>query len=316
MASWTAWQGARSLAFLHARARALLLSQGVAEMTLDIDGHPVHTYVAGPEDAPRTIVLLHGLGASAHDWFRAIPLLAWRGDRVIAPDLPGHGHTAPLDERGFLGAREHARIVGKIIDQVGAPASELALVGHSLGGWVAARAHLDGLPVSKLILVEAAGLEYEGMWDSIEMLRIEQEADVRRFFKTITHQTPIALDLLSKEVAMMFRTQAVLGFIEADHSEDAIRDDELSRITADTTIIWGESDGLVPPIIGHRWHSGIPKSKLVWIPRCGHAPQFERPMLYQRLLEQALGYPSMAREIGNRFLALVPEPLRRRIAGV
>ena len=315
MPSWTAWQDTRSLAFLHARVRDILLRQGVESVHVDVDGHPVHAYVAGPEDARRTVVLLHGLGAAANDWFRALPLLAWRGDRVVAPDLPGHGFSPPHDERGFLGIREHARVATRVAEALGVPGSDRALVGHSLGGWVAARAHLDGLDASRLVLVESAGLEYEGMWDSIEMLRIEQEADVRRFFKTICHSTPIALDLLSKEVAMMFRSPAVVKFIDADHSADVVRDAELANVRARTTILWGESDGLIPPILAHRWHAGIPGSKLVWIPRCGHAPQFERPMLYQRLLEEALGHPSIAHELRSRVLAHVPEPLRRRLAG-
>lgn len=314
MAPWTAWQETRSLAFLHARVRDLLVRQGVGSHMLDVDGHPTHVYVAGPEDARRTVVLLHGLGASANDWFRAIPLLAWRGDRVIAPDLPGHGLSPPHTADGYHTVREHAHLVRRIARELGAAGSEVNLVGHSLGGWVAARAHLDGMALNRLVLVESAGLEYEGMWDSIEMLRIEHEADVRRFFKTITHQTPVGLDLLSREVASMFKSPAVVNFIDADHAEDVIRDAELANVTARTTILWGESDGLIPPILAHRWQAGIPGSRLVWIPRCGHAPQFERPMLYQRLLEEALGHPTLTQELRKRLTLHLPESLRRRFA--
>src|ERR1051325_8650007 len=104
--SWTAWSNTRALAFLDARAREILLRRGVEEAFLGVGGHPVHAYAAGPRDAARTVVLLHGLGNSAHDWFRALPALAWRGDRVIALDLPGHGPSPPHDERGFLSGPE------------------------------------------------------------------------------------------------------------------------------------------------------------------------------------------------------------------
>lgn len=309
---WAAWSGTRALAFLHARVRQLLVAQGVEDTFVQVDGQPVHAYAAGPNDAARTVVLLHGLGDSANNWFRALPLLAWRGDRVLAIDLPGHGLTPPPDDRGFVSIRENAILVREVTARLKASGDDLALVGHSLGGWVATRAHLDGLAASRLVLVESAGLAYEGMWDTLEMLRIAKEADVRKFFRTVMHKTPFAISVLSNEVAAMFRTPAVANFIDASHRADVIDDAELADVTAETTILWGESDGLIPPIIAHRWHTALPRSKLVWIPKCGHAPQFERPLLFQRLLEEALGVPPLAQHVRTRLRAKLPDPVRRR----
>lgn len=311
--TWAAWQETRALAFLHARLRQMLVAQGCDDRFVDVGGHRLHLYEAGPVDAARTVVLLHGLGDSANNWWRTMPLLAWRGDRVIAVDLPGHGLSPCPTEQGFLSVRDHAEIVKTLVADR-AVGSDLALVGHSLGGWVAARAHLQGLDVSKLVLVEAAGLAHEGMWESIEMLRIEHEADVRRFFKTICHHTPFALHVLSKEVASMFRCPAVANFIAASDPEDLIPDERLEDVRADTTILWGENDGLIPPIVAHRWHAGIPRSRLVWMSECGHAPQFERPLLFERLLEEALGHPPMMDAIRNRVASHIPEALRRRLS--
>lgn len=313
MQTWAAWQETKALAFLHARIRQLLVAQGVEDTFTHVHGHPVHLYMAGPKDARRTVVLLHGLGDSANNWFRTLPLLAWRGDRVIAIDLPSHGWSPPHDERGFLHIREHADIVREIVAQH-AVGDELAIVGHSLGGWVATRAHLAGLHVDTLVLVEAAGLEHEGMWESIELLRIEHEEDVKQFFKTVTFHTPFAFNLLSREVTAMFRSPAVVNFLNAYAPEDVIRDADLERVTAKTTILWGENDGLIPPIVAHRWHAGIPGSRLEWIPRCGHAPQFERPVLFHRLLDVALGVPSVRRTIRDKVVARMPAMLRRRLA--
>ena len=314
METWTAWQGTKALAFLHARVRQLLLAQGVEEHWYGSCAQPVHLYAAGPKDARRTVVLLHGLGDSANNWFRTMPLLAWRGDRVLALDLPGHGLSAPHDERGFLTIREHAALVKDLVARH-AVGTEVAIVGHSLGGWVAARTHLAGLDAQRMVLVEAAGLEYEGMWDVLEVLRIEHEADVKRFFRTICHSMPFALNVLSHEVASMFKCPAVANFIAAPAHDDLIKDEELARVRAKTTIMWGEDDGLIPPILAHRWEAGIPDATLKWIPKCGHAPQFERPLVFQRLLEEALGHPPMTQEIKTRIRNRLPDPLRRRLAG-
>ena len=313
MDPWAAWSETRALSFLHARIRQLLAAQGVEDTFVEVDGHPVHVYMGGPATSGRTVVLLHGLGDSANNWFRTLPLLAWRGDRVIAIDLPGHGHSRPFDERGFLHIREHAEVVKRIV-QDHAAGERIALVGHSLGGWVAARAHLAGLDAERLVLVEAAGLEHEGMWESIELLRIEHEEDVKRFFRTICHQTPFALNLLSKEVAAMFRSPAVVNFIDGYDREDLLPDSELAKIRAKTTILWGENDGLIPPIVAHRWHAGIPGSQLKWMPRCGHAPQFERPVLFHRLLEEALGHPPVHHALRDAVVAKMPAMVRRRWA--
>lgn len=313
MEPWAAWSQAPALSFVHSQIRTLLRRQGVESGFLEIDDQRVHYYAAGPLDAKRTVVLLHGLGVSSNDWWRALPLLAWRGDRAIAIDLPGHGWSAPFDERGFLQISEHADLVTRAVQMLH-HGEEIALVGHSLGGWVATRAHLNGLDVSRLVLIEAAGLEYEGIWDSIELLRIEHEEDVNRYFRTILHKTPFGLQLVAKEVASMFKTPAVVNFIANCDRNDFIRDDELARIKANTTLLWGENDGLIPPILAHRWHTSIPGSKLVWIPKCGHAPQLERPLLFQFLLEEALGHPPLSEEIRLRLSARIPETLRRRIS--
>lgn len=311
--AWAAWEETKALAFLHRRIRQLLGAQGIEDLFIEVNGQPVHVYVGGPKTATRTVVLLHGLGDSANNWFRTLPLLCWRGDRVIAIDLPGHGHSPPHDERGFLHIREHAEVVRSIVEQL-AVGTELAVVGHSLGGWVAARAHLAGLKVDTLVLVESAGLEHEGMWEGIELLRIEHEEDVRRFFRTISHHTPFALHLLSKEVAAMFRSPAVVNFINAYERNDIIPDADLARITAKTTILWGENDGLMPPILAHRWHAGIPGAKLRWMERCGHTPQFERPVLFHRLLEEALGHEPVHMALRAKMVARMPAMVRRRLA--
>ncbi|MEV2226577.1 alpha/beta fold hydrolase, partial [Nocardia vinacea] len=39
----------------------------------------------------RVAVLVHGMTTDSGSWWRLGPVLAERGYRVLAPDLPGHG---------------------------------------------------------------------------------------------------------------------------------------------------------------------------------------------------------------------------------
>lgn len=56
--------------------------------------------VAAGKDAP-TIVLLHGFPASSFMFRNLIPLLAQRGYRVVAPDLPAYGFTEVPAARNY-----------------------------------------------------------------------------------------------------------------------------------------------------------------------------------------------------------------------
>jgi pimeloyl-ACP methyl ester carboxylesterase len=76
------------------------------------------------------LVLLHGLGATGDVWSGWWPLLAqrWPG-RWIAPDLPGHGGSPPLDAYTFDG---FAGAVAGVVQ----PSARVVVLGHSLGGVV------------------------------------------------------------------------------------------------------------------------------------------------------------------------------------
>ncbi|MEU8821413.1 alpha/beta hydrolase [Actinoplanes sp. NPDC048796] len=80
----------------------------------------------GGTESP-TVLLLHGLGATADVW-TGLPdepgTPAW-----IAPDLPGHGGSAPLPEYSFAAVAE---AVAGLIDPRGT-----VIVGHSFGGVIA-----------------------------------------------------------------------------------------------------------------------------------------------------------------------------------
>jgi 3-oxoadipate enol-lactonase len=107
---------------------------------------------AGPAGAP-TVLLLHGLMATADlNWSLAIPALASRFN-VVAPDLRGHGRGLPT--RRFSG-EECADDLAALVRALGA--GSVIVVGYSLGGLVAqifAHRHPD--LVSGLVLCATAG---------------------------------------------------------------------------------------------------------------------------------------------------------------
>ncbi len=81
-----------------------------------------------------TFVLIHGAWQGAWAWQRVVPLLEAHGHSAIAVDLPGNGHddTPPGDVTTMV----YASHVAAIIDAIAGP---VIVVGHSMGGTVAAQ---------------------------------------------------------------------------------------------------------------------------------------------------------------------------------
>src|SRR3954467_13801579 len=91
--------------------RAAATGQMDASETIDLRGIPVALRRAGAADGP-ALVLLHGLPTSSWLWRRCLPALAAAlpGWRIVAPDLPGYGRSAPRPGAGprHLGHWLHA----------------------------------------------------------------------------------------------------------------------------------------------------------------------------------------------------------------
>jgi esterase len=121
----------------------------VARVSTELDdGRSISTLRWGTGDA--RVVLIHGGAQNAHTWDTVAMAL---GVALIAPDLPGHGHSdSPAPGVGTAPAA-NANDLAPVIDAL-APAAEL-IVGMSLGG-LTAIALAAGRPdlVRRMMLVD------------------------------------------------------------------------------------------------------------------------------------------------------------------
>ena len=92
------------------------------------DQRPIH-YLERGRGEP--LVLIHGLGSSGADWALQVAALEGRF-RVIVPDLPGSGHSAPLADGPSI--IEFAAALWALLDHL--RAARVNIVGFSLGGAV------------------------------------------------------------------------------------------------------------------------------------------------------------------------------------
>src|SRR4029453_16894364 len=108
-------------------------------------------------DSPATVLLIHGFGGDLDNWLFNIDALS-QECTVVALDLPGHGQSDRTLPGRTLG--DLARFVIRFLDAVEIRSSHL--VGHSLGGAIAAQMAVDHPERGEsLALIPSAGLGVE-----------------------------------------------------------------------------------------------------------------------------------------------------------
>jgi pimeloyl-ACP methyl ester carboxylesterase len=228
----------------------LLAGVPVSERRLLLAGHQTAVLEGG--DGP-PVVLLHGPGEFAASWMRVIPELV-RAHRVITPDLPGHGASGLAGEP--LDAARVIAWLGELVERT-CP-SPPTLVGHLLGGAIAARFAIDHPDrLSRLVLVDTYGLGR--YWPTpryaLAMLAFSArptEGTQERLFRQCTFDLDGLRDRLGErgqllEAYALDRARnptmnAALKHLMPQLGLRAIPPAELARIAVPTTLIWGRHD--------------------------------------------------------------------------
>jgi pimeloyl-ACP methyl ester carboxylesterase len=129
----------------------LLAGAPVAERTIEAAGIPTAVLEGGSGDP---LLLLHGPGEHALKWLGVLPALV-ATNRVIVPDLPGHGST-PLDGRKVTTEGALDWMDGVIAATCGSPPT---VVGQTMSGAMAATYAVGrGSRIRRLVLVDTLGL--------------------------------------------------------------------------------------------------------------------------------------------------------------
>jgi pimeloyl-ACP methyl ester carboxylesterase len=254
----------------------------------------------GPANG-RTVVLLHGMNFFGEYWAGPIEVLRKEGFRVVVPDQIGFGRSSkPVIPYNF---HDMARNTKRLLDTL--QISRAAVVGHSMGGMLAARfASQYPAMVERLVIYNPIGLtdtRFDRPWtDSEEAYRrlltsstyASASASIRRYF---AHNPAAWKPEYEKYVRIHYgwtlsgdwpRMARVRSRIQQMPYLDPVVHD-WAHIQAPTLAIGGVEDGanfaermkaLAETIPGGR-------GRLHLIPGVGHVPHFETPQkLYPALL--------------------------------
>ena len=228
--------------------RRLLAGIPVTSRRLTAAGIPT-TVVEGGTGPP--MVLLHGPGESAAKWLRVLPALL-ATHRVVAPDLPGHGESAVPD--GEIGPDRLTSWLGELVERT--CAEPPVIVGHVLGGAIAARYAAAGGRLSRLVLVDSLGLVRFLPKPAFAVTMIAFQArpsagSYERFMRQCSYD----LDRLRSDLGDRWEPyadyavaiarsprSALVGRLLRTAGIPRIPAEVLDRITVPTALIWGEHD--------------------------------------------------------------------------
>jgi len=269
--------------------------EGFVERDLEWRGTRLRYAVGGP-GAPAPLpapapplVLVHGLGGTIENWRALAPPLAAR-HRVLVPDLPGHGRSAPLPEARDIDALAEAVLGVADAEQI----RSAVWIGHSLGGLVALRAAVLRPDAARgLVLAAAAGIG-SASWAAEVTLTVLGIARPGRLIAP--HRRAWARSRLGRRAAFGWWGVADPDALEPELAESflvgpALHTDmrqagrallasdprtELDRVGCPCLCLWGASDNWV------RLEDGIEYARRLQAPLrtiagCGHLLIGERP---------------------------------------
>lgn len=245
----------------------------------------VHSPAVAKTGPTVPLVLLHGFGANAAAWNMVRPHLD--GRPILTPELPGHGREPALASPSLEALAE------AVLDQIEeSGARECDLVGHSLGGAVAAMLVANqSVRVRSLTLIAPAGLgpeidsgflagflsarTAEGLTPWLERLAADPGRLPRGYAQAVLRERErFGVGVAQAEIAQRLfpdGTQAIR--IGAD----------LDRFAGPLKVIWGRDDRIIP----QKHQDGAPDHAACHrLAGVGHMPYLEAPALVAQLVLQ------------------------------
>ena len=244
------------------------------ETRIDVNGVDTAVLTAGQGEP---LVFFHGGGiVEGADCF--LPLA--ERFRVVVPYHPGFGGTAS-DPRidGIGGWVDHYVELFALLE-----IDELSLVGHSLGGWLAAVFALaHPAQVQRLVLASPFGLDTPDRHvANLGALAPEDVYGVLTRDPTIfAGRVPVPLD--EQFLAARGREGQSIGQVVRAPFDPGL-DERLPNLAPPTLLVWGDDDQVVPIEHFPLWESALPAGESRIFPGRGHLLFWEDPAAVEAAL--------------------------------
>jgi pimeloyl-ACP methyl ester carboxylesterase len=211
---------------------------------------------------------------------------------VVAPMFPGYGESEGIEQIDDM--EDAVFHLLDLFDQLGLVSP--ALVGMSLGGWMAAEvATRYPERVSKLVLVNPAGLYIQGaeikdiFGRTPAEMALDLFADQSQPMAQMMHaMADVAMDEIPFEMIKPFyQTMSATARLAWDpYLHDPKLRKRLHRVTAPTLVVHGTQDTLIPRAHAEAYAAEIPGARLVDVPDVAHLLAIEKPAELADLIRQ------------------------------
>jgi pimeloyl-ACP methyl ester carboxylesterase len=240
----------------------------MTESTQTVRGIRVHMRRSGKGEP---LLFLHGITGA----FQSEPFFDQLAGRfeLIAPDHPGFGQSD--DPEWIRSVRDVAMFYLDLLDDL--DLSRVHVVGHSIGGWVAAEmAARNCTRLSSLTLIAPAGLRLKGVPVGDPFMASPDDAFVNLYADRRMGTTH--LESYRGDAEIMLRNRfsfARLAWQPRLFDPDLGK--WLHRVKVPACVMWGEDDRLIPPAYAALWKEHVPQAVMKNIKGCGHLPPVEQP---------------------------------------
>ncbi|MBN8703338.1 MAG: alpha/beta hydrolase [Bacteroidetes bacterium] len=160
------------------------------------------------------------------------------------------------------------------------------ICGNSLGGHIALRMYLSNpSKVKALILTGTSGLYEKGVGELSLRPTRQQIYDLMR--EVVYEEKHLKEEDIQHVESIVSNRHSFINLIR--YAKSAKKDNLsklLPQIKCPVLLIWGENDTITPLDTAQKFNARIPNSKLVVLPKCGHAPMIEYPELFAYEVEK------------------------------
>jgi pimeloyl-ACP methyl ester carboxylesterase len=254
---------------------------------------------AGPPNG-RTVVLFHGMNFGGFYFAGPIEALRKEGFRVVVPDQVGFGRSSkPVIPYNFHDMALNSR---KLLQSLGI--ARAAIVGHSMGGMLAARFAASYPDMTELaVLYDPIGVtdpRFERPWRTADdaykaaMAQTNDQryqafyANIRRYFPAPGAWKPeyekyvriLYAPTLSGDWPRLAMVRAI--YQQITYLDPVVYD--WPHIKVKTLVLGGELDGQDFPNLAKHIADQIPGAQLTIVPNAGHVLHLETPDVFYREL--------------------------------
>ncbi len=271
----------------------LLAAIPVARREAEILGSTTAYWIYGDDAAATAVVAVHGFRGEHHGLEPVVAHLP--GIRVISPDLPGFGETAPIPGRTH-DLEAYAEWLRAFVES---EAPGAIVLGHSFGSIVASAAVAGGLATPRLILVNPIGAPAlegpRGVLTRLAVFYYLAGARLPRPLGDALLRNGAIVRVMSIAMAKT-RDPDLRRFVHEQHDtyfsrfadRDVLHDAFVTSVSHDvrefapriaqrTLLIAADKDDITPIEAERHLATLFPDAELVEIPDVGHLIHYETP---------------------------------------